>query len=276
MISLIHGRRKLALALLILSVILITVILVSGYASMNKAMETDFSRKNQAPSLKYPFGTDWLGRDMFSRTLAGLSLSIRIGIVTAAFSSVVALILGALSAILGKAVDSFITWLIDLIMGVPHILLLILISFACGKGFWGLVTGIIFTHWMSLARVLRGEIMQLKQSGYVQVAQKLGVGRLQIFTRHMLPHLFPQFIVGLVLLFPHAILHEASITFLGFGLPPEQPAIGIILSESMRYLVTGSWWLAVFPGILLVMVVVMFDYIGNTLRMLLDPSTYHE
>jgi peptide/nickel transport system permease protein len=270
------NRRKTALVMLVLSVVFLIAVLALGFISLDAAMETDFSRKNQAPSLQYPFGTDWLGRDMFSRTLAGLSMSIRIGLATATASAVIALALGALSAIMGKAVDSLVTWIIDLVMGIPHILLLILISFAFGKGFRGVTAGIIFTHWMSLARVIRGEVLQLKESGYVQVARKLGSGGMKILVMHMLPHLMPQFAVGLVLLFPHAILHEASITFLGFGLPPEQPAIGIILSESMKYLVTGNWWLAVFPGVFLVLIVVLFDYIGNTLRKLLDPATVHE
>lgn len=92
----------------------------------------------------------------------------------------------------------------------------------------------------------------------------------------MLPHLLPQFLTGLVLLFPHAILHEASVTFLGFGLSSEQPAIGIILSESMKYLVTGKWWLALFPGAALVMVVVLFYAAGENVRKLTDPASVHE
>jgi len=159
---------------------------------------------------------------------------------------------------------------------VPHILLLILISYACGKGFTGVLVGITLSHWMSLARVIRGEILQLRESGYVKVAEKLGVSRLVIAYKHMLPHVLPQFIVGLILLFPHAILHEASITFLGFGLPAEQPAVGIILSESMRYLATGQWWVALFPGMLLVVTVMLFDLAGKSLRRILDPSSAHE
>ena len=93
--------------------------------------------------------------------------------------------------------------------------------------------------------------------------------------KHMAPHLFPQFLVGLILLFPHAILHEASITFLGFGLSPEQPAIGVILSESMQYLAMGKWWLALFPGLLLAGTAMLFDVAGESLRKLLDPGSAH-
>ena len=118
--------------------------------------------------------------------------------------------------------------------------------------------------------------MQLKSSQYVRIAEKLGESRLTIALRHMVPHLLPQLFVGLVLMFPHAILHEASITFLGFGLSPEQPAIGVILSESMKYLAMGRWWLALFPGLFLVLVVALFHYTGDTLGRLLDPGHAHQ
>jgi peptide/nickel transport system permease protein len=92
-----------------------------------------------------------------------------------------------------------------------------------------------------------------------------------VAVRHIFPHVLPQFFVGLILLFPHAILHESGLTFLGFGLPPEQPAIGIILSESMRYISSGAWWLAFFPGLSLVILVLLIDKLGNTVRLLLEP-----
>lgn len=217
-----------------------------------------------------------MGRDMFVRTVAGLSLSIRIGLLTAAVSAVMAFILGLSAAVFGKFVDSAVRLLIDIVMGIPHMLLLILISFTCGRGFWGVVCGIAFTHWASLARLIRGEVLQLKQSQYVKIAEKLGKGKFYIAFSHMAPNLVPQFITGLVLMFPHAILHEASITFLGFGLSSESPAVGVILSESMKYLAMGKWWLALFPGLFLVGTVLLFHYIGQELCRLLDPGSVHE
>lgn len=258
-----------------LAVVFLAAVTAAGWGFSEEALVTDFSRKNLAPGIPYLFGTDWLGRDMFLRTLTGLSMSIRIGILAAGVSSVLALILGTLAATMGKTVDAVITWVIDLVMGIPHILLLILISYALGKGFKGVVVGVALTHWTSLARVIRGEVLQLKEALYIRAARKLGAGRLEIAWKHMFPHLFPQFLVGLILTFPHAILHEASITFLGFGLSPEQPAIGIILSESMKYLAMGKWWLALFPGLLLVLTVMLFDVAGEGLRKLLDPGSAH-
>lgn len=269
------NRRSRTLLLLASAVCALAVILVAGMLLAERAQVTDFTRKNLPPSMAYPFGTDWMGRDMFLRTLAGLSLSIRIGLLTAGISACIAFVMGAAAAGFGRVVDGAVSGLIDMTLGIPHMLLLILVSFACGKGFAGIVIGVSCTHWMALARLIRGEILQLRQSTYVCVAQKLGIRRIGIIRRHMAPHLLPQFIVGLVLLFPHAILHEAGISFLGFGLPPEQPTIGIILSESMRYLSAGRWWLALFPGLSLVGTVVLFDRMGNALRRLVDPVSFH-
>ena len=249
---------------------------VAGLLLSDAAMVTDFSRKNLAPCLAYPFGTDWMGRDMLARTLTGLSLSIRIGVLTAAVSAVVALAVGTAAATLGRRVDAVLSWCIDLVMGIPHILLVILISLAFGKGFVGVVAGVALSHWTSLARLLRGEVLQLRSAPYVLTAEKLGRTRLQVARDHLLPHLLPQFLTGLILLFPHAILHEASVTFLGFGLSSEQPAIGVILSESMSYLTTGKWWLAFFPGLMLVATVALFALLGDRLRRILDPATIHQ
>ena len=155
-------------------------------------------------------------------------------------------------------------------------MLLILISVAVGKGVKGVVIGVALTHWPSLARLIRAEVLQIKESPYIQIAEKLGKSKWYIARKHIIPQLLPQFIVGLILIFPHAILHESSVTFLGFGLSTEQPAIGIILSEAMKYLVTGKWWLALFPGIFLVVTVILFYVAGEGIRKLVDPSSVHE
>ena len=263
-------------ALMALAVLVIGAVLVAGVCLKEQALTTDFTRKNIAPCIQYPFGTDWMGRDMFVRTLTGLSLSIRIGLITSVFSSVIAVGLGLACAAGGKWADSLISGLIDVVMGIPHILLLLLISFALGKGLKGVAVGIILTHWTSLTRLIRGEVLQLRESHFIKIAEKMGMSPWQIGIRHMMPHLLPQVLVGMVLMFPHAILHEASITFLRFGLSPEQPAIGVILSESMKYLTMGKWWLALFPGLFLVGTVLLFHYIGQALCRLLDPGSVHE
>lgn len=268
-----RGNRATTLVAFIAAACALAIVVASGLVLYSQATATDFAAKNLAPSLAHPFGTDWMGRDMLSRTLAGLSTSVLVGLLAATVSSVIALVLGCAAALGGKRVDAVISWLIDLMMGVPHIVLLVLISYAIGKGFWGVTIGVAVTHWPSLARVVRAEVLQCRESKFVEVARKLGQSPARIALHHMVPYVLPQFVVGLILLFPHAILHEAAITFLGFGLPPEQPAIGVILSESMSYLSTGAWWLAVFPGLALMATVLLFDVAGQGLRKLVDPHT---
>ena len=270
------NRRTRVLLGLTLSLVFLAAVCIAGCLCTEAARTADFGRKNLSPCFPYLFGTDWMGRDMFARTLKGMSISILLGVLASVISALISLLLGIASATLGKRADQLITWVIDLIMGIPHMLLLLLVSVALGKGLKGIVIGVALTHWPSLARLIRAEVMQLRESPYIKVAQKLGKGRWYLVKTHILPHLVPQFLVGMILIFPHAILHESSITFLGFGLSSEQPAIGVILSEAMTHLGTGKWWLALFPGLMLVGTVVLFYVAGESLRKLLDPGSVHE
>ena len=270
------NQRKKIIVLLAFSITIFITILIAGFLLTDKAVNAHFMEQNIAPCLEHPFGTDWLGRDMIARTLKGLSISIIIGLGASTLSAIIALILAFLVATFGKRVDSFVNFMVNTSMGLPHILLLILICVAVGKGAAGVMFAVIVTHWPSLTRVIRGEIIQLKEENYIKISGKLGHGKLKIAVKQMLPHILPQVLVGLVLLFPHAILHEASVTFLGFGLPPEQPGIGVILSESMKYITMGKWWLAVFPGISLLMVVALFDLMGDCVKKMIDPNSAQE
>lgn len=265
------NRRKQIIMFTCFCVIVLFSIVLAGLFMNPESYEPDYSAKKLAPSLKHFFGTDYLGRDMFCRTIKGLSNSICIGTIAAIISALVALVLGVIAATAGGMVDKIISYFVDLCMGIPHLVLLMLISFACGKGLKGVVIGIALTHWPNLTRVIRGEVLQVKNMQYVKTAKKLGRSNLQIAVEHMISHVLPQFLVGIVLLFPHAILHEAGITFLGFGLNVDMPAIGIILSEALKHIAAGMWWLVFFPGAMLVMVVMLFEYLGENVKLLIDP-----
>lgn len=267
-------RQRTILLIGFMSLLLITIVISSLFID-SKSLPTDFGSKNLAPSLEHPFGTDWMGRDMFTRTLGGLGLSILIGAFASTISTVLSVILGLLSSI-GKVEDSFVSWLVDLSLSIPHLLLIIMISIGLGGGATGVIIGVALTHWTSLTRVVRAEIKQLKTQEYIHISRNFGKSKWWIAVKHFLPHLIPQFILGTILMFPHAILHEASVTFLGFGLSPHEPAIGIILSESMKYLSAGYWWLAFFPGVSLLIIVLAFDVIGENLAKLMDPKKAHE
>jgi peptide/nickel transport system permease protein len=254
----------------------VALLLIAGWLLPESGLTTNFKQQGYPPSLSHWFGTDHLGRDMLTRTVKGLVRSLGIGALASTIAALLALVLGVLAATAGPKVDAAITFAVDACMSVPHIVLLILISFALGGGSRGVIIAVAVTHWPSLTRVLRAEVLQLRESEFVSVSRKLGRSGAWIAVNHMLPHVLPQFIVGLILLFPHAILHEASLTFLGFGLSPHAPAIGVILAESMRYLSLGYWWLAVIPGMALIVVVNVINSLGEGLRDLLDPNTVQE
>lgn len=271
------GRsRKQTLVTIILCAVLIIFVLIAGSMLSPYALQSDFTFKNLAPSIDHLFGTDWMGRDMLARTVAGLSLSIFVGILASAISCVLAFVLAVIAVFGPRGADGVIVWLIDLVSGIPHLILLVLVSYALGRGFVGVTVAVAVTHWPSLARVLRAEMMQVRSKPYMKMSQALGTSKDKLVLTHVLPTVLPQLIVGAALAFPHAILHEASITFLGFGLSAEQPAIGVILSESMKYLSAGYWWLALLPGAALLLVVLVFEHMGLMVRRLTSARMAQE
>jgi len=234
-------------------------------------LDADFNARLAPPSLSHWFGTDQMGRDMLARTVHGLAVSLKVGLIAASISVVIAAALAVFATTCGRWADALVAFLVDVAMGLPHLVLLILISFALGGGTSAVIIAVSVTHWPRLTRILRAEILQLRNADFVLASRRMGKPWSDIGLRHFLPHLWPQLLVGLVLLFPHAILHEAALTFIGFGLEPSKPAIGILLSESLRFLMAGKWWLGLFPGLALLAIVLCFDAIGNGLRVLADP-----
>ncbi|MDH4317733.1 MAG: ABC transporter permease [Desulfobulbaceae bacterium] len=226
-----------------------------------------------APCLSHPFGTDWLGRDMLIRTMRGLGLSLRTGLIAAFIATIAGTIVGIGSGIRGGRLDAFLTWLMDIFMSLPHIVLLILLSFAVGGGLKGAVFAVAASHWPRLARVIRMETLQVRQSQFVRQAEHFGKSPSWIAYKHILPNVIPQAGVGFVLLFPHALAHEAGLSFLGLGLPPHLPAVGVLLADSMRHLATGRWWLALLPGLSLLAVILIFDHLGHRLQHHFGHST---
>lgn len=265
--------RTKTLIIIGLAALVIISIFVSGY--FIRDIPSNFINANQMPSLEHLFGTDWMGRDMFQRTIAGLGLSLMVGFIASVVSTFISIILGLFSSF-NRFADECVAGIIDLFGSIPHILLIILVSIMFGGGVYGVIMGVGLTHWTPLARVLRSEVKEIRTKEYISLAENLGRSKVWIAIKHIFPLIISQIIVGIILMFPHAIMHEAAITFLGFGLPPHEPAIGVILSESMNYLSSGYWWLAFYPGMSLLIVVLLFDLIGENVEKLLNPETAQE
>jgi peptide/nickel transport system permease protein len=222
------------------------------------------------PSLAHPFGTDMLGRDMAQRVVAALAVSVKLGLFAALISTTLAVVLG-LGATVSRGADRMVSVATEMALGLPHFVLIMLVAYAAGGGMWGVVLGVGLTHWPRLARVLRHEAQVIAASDFVAVSRALGRGPWWVARHHLAPHLVPQIVAGFVIVFPHAILHEAGLSFIGLGLPPHLPSIGVILSESLRGVMAGYWWLAVFPGLGLMLVALAFERFGEALRRAADP-----
>jgi peptide/nickel transport system permease protein len=267
------NRRQHTLAAITFCILLLLTVVSSRWWLNDAGLNPVLTQRHQPPSWAHLFGTDWLGRDMFTRSLYGMSLSLQVGLLAASFSAILGTGLGVISGTFGGTIDAIITWIIDVFFSLPHLVLLIMIAFAVGGGTQGVIIAVALTHWTSLARIVRAEVLQVNSSDYVQLSHKFGRSPWWIARHHMMPHVIPQVLVGLILLFPHAILHEAALSFIGIGLSPHVPAIGIILAESMRHLSTGYWWLGVLPGLTLLIAVKAFDILGENIRALIDPKT---
>lgn len=250
-------------------------VVVAGTLSADAAQTTALADRNLGPSAAHPFGTDWLGRDVLARALAGLRLSLLVGTSAALISAAIAVVLACAAVVFGGVVDRIVSWLVDAFLALPHLVLLILLAFALGGGTHSVVIAVAVTHWPTLTRVLRGQARQVMASDYVAVARGLGRSSWAIASTHLARHVLGHVVVGTVLLFPHAILHEAALSFLGLGVDPAEPSIGVLLAESMRYLTAGAWWLALLPGLCLLIVVKLVDTIGENARALVDPRSVH-
>ena len=270
-----RDRRTRTLTSLGLALVLVVAVAVAGTLAAGPAAVTDLAQRHQAPSPTHLFGTDAYGRDLLERTLVGLRLRLLVGTVAAVMSGAIALVLSLVATVGGQAAAAVVTWLVDLFLALPHLVLLILLAFALGGGTEAVILAVGLTHWPRLTRVLMSRARETTGADYVAISRALGRSRLHVARRHLAPHLLPHFSVGVVLMFPHAILHEAALSFLGLGIDPGQPAIGILLSDSMRSLSAGHWWLAVLPGLALLVVVKLVDRIGDDLRLLVDPRSAH-
>ncbi|CAM3309130.1 ABC transporter permease [Paracoccus nototheniae] len=260
---------RLAVMTALAGAVLVAVPLGSG-ALGDLGLRADFTARNLPPSWARPLGTDRMGRDLAARVVHGLTLSLQVGLLAAGLSTAIALVVALVSS-LGRAADAAMGFLTDVMLALPHLLLLLLISFALGGGVTAVIIAVAISHWPRLARLLRAEIRQVRSAPFVEASRAFGRSRLFVARHHILPLLLPQLLTGYVLMFPHAILHEAALTFLGFGLEPSRPAIGVMLSEAMRHIGAGRWWLAVGPGAALVMLVLCLERVGDALHRRTNP-----
>lgn len=229
--------------------------------------------KNNLNKQRHLLGTDKFGRDMLSRLMAGTIVSLSVGLISVLISLLLGITLGAIAGYFGGWIDDFITWIINVVWSIPTLLLVIAITFALGKGFVQVFIAVGLTMWVEVARVVRGQVLSLKNMEYIEASRALGYSTFRIISRHIIPNILGPVIVISAANFASAILLEAGLSFLGIGAQIPMASWGQMIKDHYAYITTNMAYLAILPGLCISFLVLAFMLIGNGLRDSLDTRS---
>ncbi|MFT3682016.1 MAG: ABC transporter permease [Ferruginibacter sp.] len=222
---------------------------------------------------KYWLGTDKFGRDILSRLIIGTRVSLAVGLIAVIISLSLGITLGAVAGYYRGRTDAIIMWFINVTWSIPTLLLVFAITLALGKGFWQIFIAVGLTMWVSVARLIRGQVLAIKELEYVQAARALGLSDARIIIRHILPNILGPVMVIAASNFATAIIIEAGLSFLGIGVQPPQPSWGLMIKENYNFIITHNPLLALIPGFAIMLLVLAFNLLGNGLRDAVDVKT---
>lgn len=226
--------------------------------------------KTQVRTMRFWLGTDKYGRDILSRLLIGTRVSLSVGLVAVAISLFIGILLGSVAGYFRGRVDDAIMWLINVVWSIPTLLLVFAITLALGKGFWQVFIAVGLTLWVNVARIIRGQVMGIRELEYVEATRALGFSHARTIIRHILPNVLGPVLVVAASNFAVAIVMEAGLSFLGVGVQPPQPSWGLMIKENYNFIITHNPMLAIVPGLAIMTLVLAFNTVGNGLRDAMD------
>lgn len=263
-------KNRLGVGGLVIIVIVFFIAIFAPFLSLYDPGKTDVSLKLKPPSFQHYLGTDQLGRDVYSRMLYGSRISLSVGFVAVGISILIGILVGAMAGYKGGWVDSLLMRFVDIMLSFPSFFLILTVVAILRPNIYNVMIVIGITSWEGTARFVRAEFLSLRERDYVQAARALGVKDRRIIFRHILPNALAPVFVTASLGVASAILVEAGLSFLGFGVQPPAPSWGNILTEGRTY-IFDAWWLTVFPGLAILITVLSFNLFGEGLRDALDP-----
>lgn len=263
-------KNKLAIAGLIMIVLLALMALVGPHISGYSYEEQDLLMINQAPSSQHWFGTDSLGRDLFTRVWFGARISLMIGILTSVICLVIGVIYGGISGYAGGLVDNVMMRIVEVLYSIPFLLYVILLSVLFEPGLTSILMALGAVYWLNVARIVRGQVLALKEQEYIMAARLMGAGTWRILYKHLIPNSMGPIIVTMTLLIPEAIFTEAFLSFLGLGVSAPMASWGVLANDGLQGLRSYPWQL-IFPSIFISLTILAFNFVGDGLRDALDP-----
>ena len=264
-------NNKLTFISLVLIILLIFIAIFAPVIAPYNPYAQNLKDRLLSPDFIHILGTDELGRDVFSRLIYGMRISLTVGLLPTFISMLIGSILGLVAGYYGGKIDFLIMRIADIILAFPSLLFAMVVMYTMGGGLINIFIALSFINWASTARVVRAQTLSLKEMDYVLAAKTVGVGNITIMYRHILPNCLTNLIVLFTLNIPSAILSEASLSFLGVGALPPSASLGLMVVKAKKYLFTNPY-LVLAPSIMIMCIVLLFNFLGDGLRDILDPK----